>query len=96
MIISKRTPVFRVPSVGISRALWKWLPALAILSTAALPALFPVGSVASAGGAAPQTAPANTPNSDPGYQQLRNITPGGKTIAVKDFVLKRDAGTFTF
>lgn len=96
MTISKRTPVFRVPSVGISRAFWKLLPALAILCTAAPRALFPVGSVASAGGAAAQTAPANTPNSDPVYQQLRNITPGGKTIAVRDFVLKRDAGTFTF
>jgi peptidase M1-like protein len=35
-------------------------------------------------------------NSDPAYQALRNITTGGKAIAVKNFVLKRDAGTFTF
>lgn len=37
-----------------------------------------------------------TANSDPVYQQLRTISAGGKTITVKDFVMKRDAGTFTF
>jgi hypothetical protein len=37
-----------------------------------------------------------TANSDPVYQQLRTISAGGKTITVKDFMMKRDAGTFTF
>jgi len=46
--------------------------------------------------AVPDKATPPTANSDPVYQQLRNITTGGKTIVVKDFVLKRDAGTFTF
>jgi hypothetical protein len=34
------------------------------------------------------------PNSDPTYQQLRNIVLGGEAVAVKDFTLKRDAATF--
>jgi hypothetical protein len=96
MIISKRTPKFRVPSLGTSRAPTKWLLAGAIMCTVALPAFLRAGATASAQQAAPQTAAATAPNSDPVYQQLRNITPGGKTITVKDFVLKRDAGTFTF
>ncbi|MGA8224476.1 MAG: hypothetical protein WB780_22715 [Candidatus Acidiferrales bacterium] len=54
------------------------------------------GATASTQQDEPQTATAAVPNSDPVYQQLRNITPSGKTIVVKDFVLKRDAGTFTF
>lgn len=37
-----------------------------------------------------------TANSNPVYVQLRNIKLGQETIQVKDFVLKRDAGTFTF
>ncbi len=41
-----------------------------------------------------QTAPAAGPNSDPVYQQLRNINLGGEAVAVKDFDLKRDAATF--
>ena len=45
---------------------------------------------------AAQTAGAAQPNSDPTYLELRNVTPSGKAITVKDFVLKRDAGTFTF
>jgi hypothetical protein len=53
-------------------------------------------SMASAHQAAAQSVNAAAPNSDPVYQQLRNITAGGKTFSVKDFVLKRDAGTFTF
>lgn len=35
-------------------------------------------------------------NSDPLYQQLRHISLGGDSVAVKNFVLKRDAATFTF
>jgi hypothetical protein len=35
-------------------------------------------------------------NTNPVYKQLRAITPGGKAVTVKDFVMKRDAGTFTF
>src|ERR1700751_2795033 len=42
--------------------------------------------------AAAQQAPG--PNSDPTYQQLRNITLSGESIAVSNLTLKRDAGTF--
>jgi len=34
------------------------------------------------------------PNSDPTYQQLRNLTLGSEAVSVSNFVLKRDAGTF--
>jgi hypothetical protein len=34
------------------------------------------------------------PNSDPTYQQLRNITLSGEAIGVSNLTLKRDAGTF--
>ena len=34
------------------------------------------------------------PNSDPTYQQLRNLTLGGESVSVSNFDLKRDAGTF--
>jgi len=34
------------------------------------------------------------PNSDPTYQQLRNITLSGEAVSVSKFDLKRDAGTF--
>jgi hypothetical protein len=68
----------------------------AILCGAFLPAFHTDGGRTAAARAAQQSSAATAPNSDPVYQQLRNITPGGKTIAVKDFVLKRDAGTFTF
>ncbi len=33
-------------------------------------------------------------NSDPTYQALRNLTLSNEAVIVKDFVLKRDAGTF--
>ena len=36
------------------------------------------------------------PNANAYYQQLRSLLPGGEVITVKDFVLKRDAATFTF
>ena len=39
---------------------------------------------------------AQAPNSDSTYQALRHVALGGEVVAVKDFVLKRDAGTFTF
>jgi len=38
--------------------------------------------------------PAAAPNSDPTYQQLRNLTLGGEAVSVTNFTLKRDAGTF--
>jgi len=38
--------------------------------------------------------PAAGPNSDPTYQQLRNLTLGGEAVSVTNFDLKRDAGTF--
>jgi hypothetical protein len=41
-----------------------------------------------------QKAPAMAPNSDPTYQQLRNLALGGEAVAVNNFALKRDAGTF--
>jgi len=96
MIVSKHRANFRVLSKGLSRASTNWLLATAIFCSAALPAFLRAGSTALVEQAAAQTALATAPNSDPVYQQLRNITPGGKAIAVKDFVLKRDAGTFTF
>jgi hypothetical protein len=34
------------------------------------------------------------PNSDPTYQQLRNLTLSGEAVSVTNFDLKRDAGTF--
>jgi Peptidase family M1 domain len=34
------------------------------------------------------------PNSDPTYQQLRNLTLGGEAVSVSNFQLKREAGTF--
>ena len=34
------------------------------------------------------------PNSDPAYQQLRNLTLSGEAVSVTNFELKRDAGTF--
>jgi hypothetical protein len=43
----------------------------------------------------PPTAAGPAPNSDPVYQQLRQIKLSGEMAAVKDLVLKRDAGKFT-
>jgi len=40
--------------------------------------------------------PAPAPNSDPTYQQLRNLTLGTEAVSVTNFDLKRDAGTFHF
>ena len=39
--------------------------------------------------------PAAATNSEPAYQQLRNLTLDGGAISVNNFVLKRDAGQFT-
>jgi hypothetical protein len=36
----------------------------------------------------------NTPNSDPAYQALRNLTLSGESVSVSNFDLKRDAATF--
>ena len=44
----------------------------------------------------PVPPPASMPNSDPTYQQLRRSQLGDATLAVHDFVLRREAGTFTF
>jgi Peptidase family M1 domain len=41
-----------------------------------------------------QAVPAAGPNSDPVYQQLRNVGLSGEAVTVKDFDLKRDAATF--
>ena len=38
--------------------------------------------------------PAIAPNSDPTYQQLRNLTLSGEAVSVTNFTLKRDAGRF--
>src|SRR5208337_2921047 len=38
--------------------------------------------------------PAVAPNSDPSYQQLRNLMLSGEAVSVSNFVLKRDAGRF--
>jgi hypothetical protein len=38
--------------------------------------------------------PPSGPNSDPTYQQLRNLTLGGEAVSVTNFELKREAGTF--
>ena len=78
-----------------SRALLNLLRATAILCFAAQAAFLQTGFSAAAPQATAKKA-APVPNSDPVYQQLRNITPGGKTVAVKDLVLKRDTGIFTF
>ncbi len=46
---------------------------------------------------APLPAPSvQQPNTDPMYQQLRNIGLSGEVAAASNLVLKRDAGTFTF
>jgi hypothetical protein len=36
------------------------------------------------------------PNANAYYEQLRGLLPAGDVIAIKDFVLQRDAATFTF
>jgi len=48
----------------------------------------------SAGPASGQTA--RLPNTNPLYQQLRRLLPGGETVQVSEFTLKRDAAVFTF
>jgi len=48
-------------------------------------------------GQAPQPGqPRALANNDPVYVKLRNIRVGSEVVHVKDFILKRDAGTFTF
>jgi len=41
-------------------------------------------------------APGKAPNSNADYQALRNVTISGESASVSNFVLKRDAGVFTF
>ena len=41
-----------------------------------------------------QTAAPSGPNSDPTYQDLRNIALGNESVSVTDLKLKRDAATF--
>lgn len=45
---------------------------------------------------ADQGAPTTHANNDPLYVKLRNVKIGSETIHVKDFTLKKDAGTFLF
>lgn len=96
MIQQTRNANSRVSSANARRADLKSLLAAALLCCAVVLALIAAGLTPRLDAAAPQTAPAAAPNSDPVYQQLRTISAGGKTITVKDFVMKRDAGTFTF
>ncbi|MGH9649540.1 MAG: hypothetical protein ACRD3I_03610, partial [Terriglobales bacterium] len=47
----------------------------------------------------PATPPApagQQPNSDPVYQQLRNVGLSGEVAVASNLLLKRDAATFTF
>lgn len=60
-----------------------------LLGLLALVSLFAFATTAQA-----QAPPAAGPNSDPIYQQLRNIGLGPEAVSVKDFQLKRDAATF--
>src|ERR1043166_6536975 len=46
--------------------------------------------------ATPSAAPRALANNEPNYLKLRNIKLGTEIIHVKDFTLKREAGTFTF
>ncbi len=46
--------------------------------------------------APPAVAAGQQPNSDPTYQQLRNVGLSGEVAAASNLVLKRDVGTFTF
>jgi hypothetical protein len=52
------------------------------------------GSLLLATAATAQNAQAAGPNSDPTYQQLRNLTLGPEAVSVNNFELKREAGTF--
>ena len=69
---------------------------IAVAATAATFAPSPAEAIFSNRNASPLATTSAQPNADPVYQELRNVTPGGKSIEVKDVVLKRDAGKFTF
>jgi Peptidase family M1 domain len=56
---------------------------VAVVCSLAVPRVFAV-----------ETAPPSAPNSDPTYQQLRNIGLSGEAVAVTDFELAKDAATF--
>jgi hypothetical protein len=96
VILQTRTTISGVFSATRRWTNLKWLSAAVLLCSAVVPALIALGLTPRLGAAAPQTTSASAPNSDPVYQQLRTISAGGKSITVKDFVMKRDAGTFTF
>jgi len=92
----KTNAAVRLPLTATRHGFARWLPVALLVCGAVLPLLSNVRMGNSTGGATADKKAPPTANSNPVYQQLRNITTGGKTIAVNDFVLKRDAGTFTF
>src|SRR5687768_9307366 len=49
-----------------------------------------------AAGQTPTDATSQLPNSHPIYRQLRQVNIGSESSAVTNFVLKRDAGRFSF
>jgi peptidase M1-like protein len=65
------------------------IPIAAVLFVLLLPAY-----AANSSSDNPAATPAAPPNSDPTYQQLRNLTVGGEAVSVSNFELKRDGGTF--
>ncbi len=69
-------------------------PSLIFLCGASFLLLCPAGSIRPANESVPQAGAA--PNSDPTYQQLRQIGLGNEALTVHHLVLHRDAGTFTF
>src|SRR5271156_536256 len=69
---------------------------IAVTTAAAVLALSAAGEIFPHGNTSPLASASAQANADPVYQELRNVTPGGKSIEVKDVVLKRDAGKFTF
>ncbi|MGH9713220.1 MAG: hypothetical protein ACRD5M_07970 [Candidatus Acidiferrales bacterium] len=96
MTLARTKPSAAGVSVGGTHAFMLLLAAAFILCAALLPFVRAEGSKTLHAPTPALTATPIAPNSDPIYQQLRNITPGGKTVVVKDFVMKRDASTFTF
>jgi hypothetical protein len=58
--------------------------------------LLPVLSLALVASIATPLEAQRPPNSNPYYQQLRNLLPGGEVIQLSNFELRRDAATFTF
>ncbi len=73
-----------------------WLLVAIISSSTIVVAAFSKGLATHPSQGAPQETSTTTLGSDPAYSQLRSITVSGTAVTVKDFVMKRDAGTFTF